>query len=296
MKALDEAMRLRNHVLSCLERAAQAADPVERAEWLTFVIVGGGPTGVEYAGALAELLEMVLGRDFPELAPGRPGWCWWRAPTGSSGRSTPASAPTPPTPSGAGAWRCACRRWSGRRPTRAVRAVDSDDTRSGPARSSGRAGVGPDRSLARQGSRPSGLTARPRRPEPVRTAGGRRVSPPAARRLRHRRRRLGPVRRRRRPSCRCCRRRPCRKAATWPGRSAPAASRPGRSATRQGHDGHDRPPGGRGPGRAGAAAGLPRLDHLAGGPPLLPDRVPQPGRRAGLVGLGLPAARPARSG
>jgi len=70
MKALDEAMRLRNHVLSCLERAAQTADAAERAEWLTFVIVGGGPTGVEYAGALAELLDMVLGRDFPELAPG----------------------------------------------------------------------------------------------------------------------------------------------------------------------------------------------------------------------------------
>src|SRR5581483_1492481 len=70
MKALDEAMRLRNHVLSCLERGAQCADPAERAEWLTFVIAGGGPTGVEYAGALAELLDMVLGRDFPELAPG----------------------------------------------------------------------------------------------------------------------------------------------------------------------------------------------------------------------------------
>lgn len=70
MKHLDEAMRLRNHVLSCLERAAQTANPDERAEWLTFVIVGGGPTGVEYAGALAELLDMVLGRDFPELARG----------------------------------------------------------------------------------------------------------------------------------------------------------------------------------------------------------------------------------
>ena len=70
MKQLDEAMRLRNHVLSCLERAAQTPDPAERTEWLTFVIVGGGPTGVEYAGALAELLDMVLGRDFPELAPG----------------------------------------------------------------------------------------------------------------------------------------------------------------------------------------------------------------------------------
>jgi NADH dehydrogenase len=70
MKALDEALRLRNHVLSCLERAAQSTDPLEQAEWLTFVIVGGGPTGVEYAGALAELLDMVLGHDFPELARG----------------------------------------------------------------------------------------------------------------------------------------------------------------------------------------------------------------------------------
>jgi NADH dehydrogenase len=70
MKALDEALRLRNHVLSCLERAAQTTDPAERARWLTFVIVGGGPTGVEYSGALAELLALVLGRDFPELVPG----------------------------------------------------------------------------------------------------------------------------------------------------------------------------------------------------------------------------------
>ncbi|MDQ1490691.1 MAG: hypothetical protein QOD57_558 [Actinomycetota bacterium] len=70
MKSLDEALRLRNHVLSCLERAAQATDPAERSRWLTFVIVGGGPTGVEYTGALAELLGLVLGRDFPELPPG----------------------------------------------------------------------------------------------------------------------------------------------------------------------------------------------------------------------------------
>ncbi len=69
MKTLDEALRLRNHVLSCLEKAAQA-NPVERGPWLTFVIVGGGPTGVEYAGALSELLGRVLGRDYPELEPG----------------------------------------------------------------------------------------------------------------------------------------------------------------------------------------------------------------------------------
>ena len=69
MKELGEAMRLRNHVLACLEHASQASSIDERRAWLTFVIVGGGPTGVEYAGALAELLRLVLGRDFPDLAP-----------------------------------------------------------------------------------------------------------------------------------------------------------------------------------------------------------------------------------
>jgi NADH:ubiquinone reductase (H+-translocating) len=67
MKTIAEAMRLRNHVLSCLERASQVRSEDERAAWMTFVIAGGGPTGVEYAGALAELLKIVLGRDFPDL-------------------------------------------------------------------------------------------------------------------------------------------------------------------------------------------------------------------------------------
>ena len=67
MKTLDEALRLRNHVLACLERASETGSPEELRAWLTFVIVGGGPTGVEYAGALGELLKLVLGRDFPDL-------------------------------------------------------------------------------------------------------------------------------------------------------------------------------------------------------------------------------------
>jgi NADH:quinone reductase (non-electrogenic) len=67
MKRLGEALRLRNHVLSCLEMAAHTADPEQRRAWLTFVVAGGGPTGVEYAGALSELLRLVVGRDYPEL-------------------------------------------------------------------------------------------------------------------------------------------------------------------------------------------------------------------------------------
>ena len=69
MKTLPQAQRLRNHVLACLEHAAQAHEEVERRRWLTFVVIGGGPTGVEFTGALLELLRLVLGRDYPELAP-----------------------------------------------------------------------------------------------------------------------------------------------------------------------------------------------------------------------------------
>jgi NADH:ubiquinone reductase (H+-translocating) len=67
LKTLEEALRLRNHTLSCLERAAETSNPSVRREWLTFVIAGGGPTGVEYAGALMELLELVCGRDYRDL-------------------------------------------------------------------------------------------------------------------------------------------------------------------------------------------------------------------------------------
>ncbi len=69
LKDLGEALQLRNHVLDCLERAAAATDPAERERLLTFCIVGGGPTGVEYAGALAELARLVLPREYPELRP-----------------------------------------------------------------------------------------------------------------------------------------------------------------------------------------------------------------------------------
>jgi NADH dehydrogenase len=67
MKTLEQAQRLRNHVLACFERAAQADGPAERRALLTFVIAGGGPTGVEFAGALAELRRLA-GREYAEFA------------------------------------------------------------------------------------------------------------------------------------------------------------------------------------------------------------------------------------
>jgi NADH:ubiquinone reductase (H+-translocating) len=67
LKDLGEALQLRNHVLECLERATTAPTEAERARLLTFCIVGGGPTGVEYAGALGELARLVLPHEYPEL-------------------------------------------------------------------------------------------------------------------------------------------------------------------------------------------------------------------------------------
>ncbi|MFQ5888656.1 MAG: NAD(P)/FAD-dependent oxidoreductase [Gemmatimonadota bacterium] len=67
LKDMPEALQLRNHILRCFEAASREPDPVRRRRWLTFVVVGGGPTGIEYAGALAELVRLELGRDFPEL-------------------------------------------------------------------------------------------------------------------------------------------------------------------------------------------------------------------------------------
>jgi NADH dehydrogenase len=69
LKDLGEALALRNHVLECLEHATATTDPAERERMLTFCIIGGGPTGVEYAGALAELARLVLPREYPELRP-----------------------------------------------------------------------------------------------------------------------------------------------------------------------------------------------------------------------------------
>lgn len=67
LKTLEEAVVLRNRIISCFEAASGETDPVKRKSLLTFVIVGGGATGVEYAGALAELIAGSIAKDYPGL-------------------------------------------------------------------------------------------------------------------------------------------------------------------------------------------------------------------------------------
>ena len=70
LKSLEDATELRRRVLSAFERA-ETAPPSERPALLTFVIVGGGATGVEMAGAVAELARDALSRDFRQINPGQ---------------------------------------------------------------------------------------------------------------------------------------------------------------------------------------------------------------------------------
>jgi len=67
MKSLTEALDLRSKILQNFERALDVTDIREREKLMNFVIVGAGPTGVELAGALAELKNKVLPKDFPDL-------------------------------------------------------------------------------------------------------------------------------------------------------------------------------------------------------------------------------------
>jgi NADH dehydrogenase len=68
LKTLEDAVAIRRRVLLAYE-AAERDEPQRREEWMTFVVIGGGPTGVELAGALAEIARHVLTRDFRRIDP-----------------------------------------------------------------------------------------------------------------------------------------------------------------------------------------------------------------------------------
>jgi len=67
LKDIPDAIAIRNHVLTCFENAMLEPDAEKRRALLTFIVVGGGPTGVEMAGALSELIRLVLVKDYPRL-------------------------------------------------------------------------------------------------------------------------------------------------------------------------------------------------------------------------------------
>jgi NADH dehydrogenase len=69
LKSIEDATTMRRRILIAFERAEDSEDEAERRRLLTFVIVGGGPTGVELAGALAELAKAAVARDFRRIDP-----------------------------------------------------------------------------------------------------------------------------------------------------------------------------------------------------------------------------------
>ncbi len=67
LKSTGEALRCRNEILYRLEKASITKDPEERRRLLSFTIIGGGPTGVEIAGAIGEMKRYVLSREYPDI-------------------------------------------------------------------------------------------------------------------------------------------------------------------------------------------------------------------------------------
>jgi NADH dehydrogenase len=67
LKTVEDAIQMRHRIFMAFEAAEKETDPEKRSRWLTFVIVGGGPTGVELAGAIAELANRTLKEDFRNI-------------------------------------------------------------------------------------------------------------------------------------------------------------------------------------------------------------------------------------
>ena len=70
MKSVEDALKIRRRVFGAFEMAESADDPAERRRWLTFALVGAGPTGVELAGQIREVATKVLAREYRHIQPG----------------------------------------------------------------------------------------------------------------------------------------------------------------------------------------------------------------------------------
>jgi len=69
MKTIEDALKIRRRVFGAFEMAESADDPAERAKWLTFALVGAGPTGVELAGQIREVATKTLRREYRRIQP-----------------------------------------------------------------------------------------------------------------------------------------------------------------------------------------------------------------------------------
>lgn len=69
LKTIEDATSIRRCILSAFEKAEREPDPTKRAKYMTFIVVGGGPTGVEMAGSICELAHATLRRDFRSIDP-----------------------------------------------------------------------------------------------------------------------------------------------------------------------------------------------------------------------------------
>ena len=300
LKTIEDATEIRRRILIAFEAAEREADPDRRRAWMTFVLVGGGPTGVELAGALGEIAHDTLRRDFRAIRP-------------EPDADHPAS-----------------RRWTGScRPIRRTARRRRNASWSVSASRSGRGtrvthidedGVRVDRTRRDRGAIAArtvfwaaGVLGAPvradrrrgdRRPDRSLRAGPRRAGPDDPRApgdLRRRRRRGAAVearqadagRRAGRDAGRHIRRQGHPAAGPRPAVRAVPVQRPRR---RRGH----RPAGGRHQHRLArpvrATGRFPGLGAVARHPHLLPDRVLEPDRRARPLGMDVPDPRPRRRG
>ena len=70
LKTINDALKLRNHLLANVEKAIHCSDVIEKRRLLNVVIAGGGPTGVEVAGMLAEMIKTIGQKEYPEIPKG----------------------------------------------------------------------------------------------------------------------------------------------------------------------------------------------------------------------------------
>src|SRR6185503_14686204 len=69
LKSIDDALEIRGRILSAFEYAELSTDQTDQDEWLTFAVIGAGPTGVEMAGQISELARRTLAHDYRGIDP-----------------------------------------------------------------------------------------------------------------------------------------------------------------------------------------------------------------------------------